>query len=146
MMKKVLFVFIFTLVSASIFTFSDHLTTTAEAKAKCRVSGLNWKGSHPTLKQGLCDLSRALGPVIITNSRKHANCRTRADRTGKRNSWHKYHRGCRAADIRVRGVSPNRVKRWWLNYTAKKPYVGGASIYGSGFVHVDTRTEGARSW
>ena len=122
------------------------LVPVAEAKAKCRVSGLNWKGSHPTLKQGLCDMSRALGLVIITNTKKHQNCRTKADRKGKPNSWHKYHRGCRAADVRINGVSTKRIKRWWLNYTAKKPYLGGASIYGSGFVHVDTRTEGARSW
>ena len=122
------------------------LVPVAEAEAKCRVSGLNWKGSHPTLKQGLCDMSRALGPVIIINTKKHQNCRTKADRKGKPNSWHKYHRGCRAADVRINGVSTKRIKRWWLNYTAKKPYLGGASIYGSGFVHVDTRTEGARSW
>lgn len=127
-------------------SLTPELVSNAEAKAKCRVSGLNWKGSHPTLKQGLCDLSRALGPVRVTNTKKHANCRTRADRTGKRNSWHKYHRGCRAADIRIRGVSGHRIKRWWLRYTAKKPYVGGASVYRSGFVHVDTRTEGVRSW
>jgi len=118
----------------------------AHAKAKCHVSGLNWKGSHPTLKQGLCDMSRALGPIIVINTKKHRNCRTRADRTGKPDSWHKYHKGCRAADIRIRGVSANRIKRWWLNYTAKKSYLGGASIYGSGFVHVDTRTHGARTW
>jgi len=116
------------------------------AEAKCSVSGLNWKGSHPTLKQGLCDMSRALGPIVIINTKKHKNCRTRADPKGKPDSWHKYHKGCRAADIRIRGVSPNRIKRWWLDYTARKPYVGGASIYGSGFVHVDTRTEGARTW
>jgi len=145
-MKKVIFIFSMCVIIASAYSLTTSFTLKAEAKAKCRVSGLNWKGSHPTLKQGLCDLSRALGPVKITNTKKHANCRTRGDRTGKRNSWHKYHRGCRAADIRVRGVSPNRVKRWWLRYTAKKPYLGGASVYGSGFIHVDTRTHGARSW
>ena len=117
-----------------------------EAKPKCRIEGLNWKGSHPTLKQGLCDLSRALGPIIVANSKAHQNCRTRADKKGRPNSWHKYHKGCRAADIRIKGVSLARIKRWWLNYTEKKPYLGGASIYKSGFVHVDTRTEGARTW
>lgn len=144
-MKKLVFA-TFALITVASLTPNVQFTSSAEAKSKCRVSGLNWKGSHPTLKQGLCDLSRALGPVKITNTKKHKNCRTRADRKGKPNSWHKYHRGCRAADIRVRGVSPNRVKRWWLRYTAKKPYLGGASVYGAGFVHVDTRTEGARSW
>ncbi len=128
------------------FLLSDNFINTAEAKAKCRVQGLNWKGSHPTLKQGLCDLSRALGPVRITNTKAHANCRTRNSLTGKRNSWHKYHRGCRAADIRIKGVSAYKVKRWWLRYTDKKSYLGGASVYKSGFIHVDTRTEGARSW
>lgn len=141
-MKNILFL----LIAFSILTLITPFTSKAEAKAKCRVNGLNWKGSHPTLKQGLCDLSRALGPVKIANSRKHANCRTRNDPKGKPNSWHKYHRGCRAADIRIKGVSPYRIKKWWLRYTAKKPYVGGASVYKSGFVHVDTRTEGVRSW
>ena len=145
-MKKTFFIIALLVLTIFFSPLANTFTSKSEAKSKCRVSGLNWKGSHPTLKQGLCDLSRALGPVKITNTRAHANCRTRSDRTGKRNSWHKYHRGCRAADIRVRGASPNRVKRWWLRYTAKKPYVGGASVYGSGFIHVDTRTEGARSW
>lgn len=144
-MKKLIIITALILIT-TLFPSNFQFTSSAEAKAKCRVSGLNWKGSHPTLKQGLCDLSRALGRVIVTNTKKHANCRTRKDRTGKRNSWHKYHRGCRAADIRIRGVSSHRIKRWWLRYTAKKSYVGGASVYRSGFVHVDTRTEGARSW
>lgn len=144
-MKKLILASIIT-ATVAIFTYDSKVVSSANAKAKCKVVGLNWKGSHPTLKQGLCDMSRALGTVTIFNTKKHQNCRTRANRKGKPNSWHKYHRGCRAADIRIRGVSPNRIKKWWLNYTAKKPYLGGASVYGSGFVHVDTRTEGARTW
>lgn len=117
----------------------------AHSKPRCNVVGLNPK-SHPTLKQGLCDLSRALGQVRVTNTRPHKNCRTRSDRTGKPQSWHKYYRGCRAADIRIKGVSPRRIVRWWLRYTNSKPYLGGAHAYRSGFAHVDTRTYGARTW
>ena len=137
---------LFSFVVATVLITTVMPTKKAEAATKCRVSGLNWKGSHPTLKQGLCDLSRALGPVVIANSKAHQNCRTRADKKGKPNSWHKYHKGCRAADVRIKGVSLQKIKRWWLNYTAKKPYLGGASVYKSGFVHLDTRTEGARTW
>lgn len=132
---------------ATTMLFTTHMPIKeAQATTKCRVNGLNWKGSHPTLKQGLCDLSRALDPVIIANSKAHQNCRTRVDKKGKPNSWHKYHKGCRAADVRIKGASLHKIKRWWLSYTTKKPYLGGASVYNSGFVHVDTRTEGARSW
>lgn len=118
----------------------------ANAKRKCNVVGLNPK-SHNTLKQGLCDLSRTFGQVVVTNTRAHRNCRTRNSVIGKSNSWHKYNRGCRAADIRVRGVSPHRVKRWWLKYTGRqKGVLGGAHVYKSGFVHLDTRTSGVRTW
>lgn len=121
-------------------------STTVNSAPRCNVTGLNPK-SHPTLKKGLCALSKALGPVRVTNTRRHKNCRTRNSVIGKRNSWHKYHRGCRAADIRVKGVSPHRVKRWWLRYTKRqKSVLGGAHVYRSGFIHVDTRTSGARTW
>jgi hypothetical protein len=68
-MKKLILTTFATMTIAGYMT-EIKLVPVAEAKAKCRVSGLNWKGSHPTLKQGLCDMSRALGPVIITNTKK----------------------------------------------------------------------------
>ena len=81
----------------------------SEAKARCNVVGkMNWKSSHPKLKKGLCRMSRALGKVTVTSS-----CRTKKKNRGARKSYHLYSRGCKAADVVVKGAGRYRVLAWW---------------------------------
>jgi uncharacterized protein YcbK (DUF882 family) len=45
------------------------------------------------------------------------------------------HIRCRAADIRIAGVSPERLHAWAL----RQPELGGVGRYRSNFIHVDIR-------
>jgi uncharacterized protein YcbK (DUF882 family) len=80
-------------------------------------------------------MSRALGPIEVTSS-----CRTRKANRGASKSYHLYNRGCKAADIVVRGIGKKRVLAWWA-----KNVGGGRGYYcGRRFVHVDVGPN--RTW
>ena len=104
---------------------------------KCRVSGLNWKHADQRLKVGLCKLSRTYGLVQITPS---GSCRTKRGNRGARRSYHLYNRGCKAADLRIKGVAGATILQWWA-----KNIGGGRGYYRCrSFVHVDTGPN--RTW
>ncbi len=113
------------------------------AKPSCRVKDLNWKHSDPKLQEGLCRMSRELGPVQVRGGHgSHKNCRTtRTNRSVKR-SYHLYARGCKAADISIEGVSGKTILNWWA-----ANYGGGRGYYcRRSFVHVDVGPDRTWTW
>lgn len=124
--------------SVSLMLSSCTLTNAHHTKSSntCRITGkiFNWKSSHPKLTKRLCAMSRALGPVEVTSS-----CRTRKRNKSVKNSYHLYARGCKAADVKIKGVSRRRILNYW------KKSGGGTGYYcGRSFVHVDVGP--TRSW
>lgn len=107
-----------------------------KSSSKCNIGGtFNWKHSHPTLKAGLCKLSKRYGHVTVTSS-----CRTTKSNRGAKNSMHLYKNGCRAADVRIKGVGGSEILKWW-----GKNIGGGRGSYSCrNFVHVDTGPN--RTW
>ena len=106
----------------------------AIAASNCNVSGLK-NGTDKILYDGLCKMSKALGPVEVTSS-----CRTRKANRSVKKSYHLYHRGCRAADVVIKGVGKQKILNWWAANVG-----GGRGYYcGRRFVHVDTGDD--RSW
>ena len=107
------------------------------SKRTCKISGLNWKNSDARLKRGLCALSRRYGPVEVSSS-----CRTSRMNRSVKNSYHLYSRGCKAADIRIKGVSGRTILKWW-----GKNMGGGRGYYAcKSFVHVDTGENRTWNW
>lgn len=102
---------------------------------KCNISGLNWKSSNKKLIAGLCALSKRYGAITVTSS-----CRSSRSNRGAKRSYHLYSRGCKAADIRIKGVKGSTILAWW-----GKNIGGGRGFYpGRGFVHVDVGPN--RTW
>jgi len=113
-----------------IFTFSPAQASSSS----CKVTGLN-KSSNAKLNAGLCKMSRALGPIEITSS-----CRTRKANRSVSKSYHLYNRGCKAADVVIKGVERKTILAWWA-----KNMGGGRGYYcGRRFVHVDVGPK--RTW
>ncbi|MEP0943566.1 MAG: D-Ala-D-Ala carboxypeptidase family metallohydrolase [Rhizobiaceae bacterium] len=107
------------------------------SKRNCKISGLNWKNSDARLKRGLCALSRKYGPVEVSSS-----CRTRKQNRSVRKSYHLYSRGCKAADVRIKGVSGRTILKWWGRNMG-----GGRGYYAcKSFVHVDTGENRTWNW
>ena len=104
-------------------------------KGKCNIVGLNWKSSHPRLKDGLCKLSKRYGKIHITSS-----CRSHKHNRGAKHSYHLYSRGCKAADLYIVGVKGSTIRKWW----AKNMGGGRGSYSCRRFVHVDVGTN--RTW
>jgi hypothetical protein len=82
-------------------------------KASCFPHKLNLVLSHIARKTG--------GRPVVTSGHRHG---------GRRGS---YHRKCHAADIRVPGVSVNRI----VAAARTAPGIGGIGTYCNGIVHVD---------
>ncbi len=114
---------------------TPSFTIEAKAASNCRVEGLNIKSSDPKLKAGLCKMSKALGSVEVTSS-----CRTRKANRSVKKSYHLYNRGCKAADVVIKGVGRKTILAWWA-----KNMGGGRGYYCKRrFVHVDVGPD--RSW
>lgn len=112
-------------------------TTTPKKETKsCKIGGrFNWEHSDPALTKNLCRMSRELGPIIVTSS-----CRTRKQNMGVKNSYHLYSRGCKAADLFIKGVKGRTILVWW----ARNVGGGRGSYRCRPFVHVDTGPN--RTW
>ncbi len=82
-------------------------------KAGCFPDRLNLVLAHIARKTG--------GRPVVTSGHRHG---------GRRGS---YHRKCQAADIRVPGVSVNRI----VAAARTAPHIGGIGTYCNGIVHVD---------
>ena len=105
---------------------------------KCRVYGLN-RRADARLRVGLCKLSKRFGAVQIT---PNGSCRTKRGNRGARRSYHLYNRGCKAADLRIKGVAGATILQWWA-----KNIGGGRGYYRCrNFVHVDTGPSRAWVW
>ena len=108
-----------------------------KVSTKCQVYGLNWKHADSKLKSGLCKLSKRFGAVQVT---PNGSCRTRKGNRGARRSYHLYSRGCKAADLRIKGVAGATILKWWARNIG-----GGRGYYRCrSFVHVDTGPN--RTW
>ncbi len=119
---------------ASLLSISPPIATQTQASSSCEVVGLK-QGTNATLRNNLCKMSQELGPVEVTSS-----CRTRKANRSVKRSLHLYHRGCKAADIVIKGVSKQTILNWW-----GKNVGGGRGYYcGRRFVHVDVGEN--RTW
>lgn len=82
-------------------------------------------------------MSKALGAVEITSS-----CRTRKANRSVSKSYHLYNRGCKAADVVIKGVGRKTILAWWA-----KNVGGGRGYYcGRRFVHVDVGPDRTWKW
>ena len=116
---------------------SSHAFVGTAAKRSCNVTGLNWRHSDARLKRGLCALARRYGKVHVTSS-----CRTKKTNRSVKNSYHLHSRGCKAADVRIKGVRGRTILKWW-----GKNIGGGRGYYGCrSFVHVDTGENRTWNW
>lgn len=116
---------------------SSHAFVGAVSKRNCDIVGLNWKHSDARLKRGLCSLARRYGKVYVTSS-----CRTRKTNRGVKRSYHLHSRGCKAADIFIKGVSGKTILKWWARTMG-----GGRGYYACrNFVHVDTGENRTWTW
>ena len=107
------------------------------SKRSCNIVGLNWKHSDAKLKRGLCGLARRYGKVYVTSS-----CRTRKNNMGVKRSYHLHSRGCKAADLYIKGVKSKTILKWWA-----KNIGGGRGYYACrNFVHVDTGENRTWNW
>jgi uncharacterized protein YcbK (DUF882 family) len=99
----------------------------------CRVSGKT-EGLDTILSKRLCGMSRDLGTVtVVSGCRKHGSKRSPK-------SYHKYSRGCKAADVVISGVKQSTIMRYWAGNGG-----GGTGSYRSQrIVHVDVGPN--RSW
>lgn len=95
------------------------------------------RGLNPKLVRNLKTMSAHFGkPVKVTS---HGGCRKRGNRRAP-NSLHKISNGCKAADIRISGISRQKILKYW-----NKKFGGGKGYYcGKSFVHVDIGPN--RSW
>lgn len=101
--------------------------------ANCQISGKT-NGLDAALRNRLCGMSRALGPVTVVSG-----CRKHGSRRSPR-SYHKYSRGCKAADVVISGVKRSAIKRYWAANGG-----GGTGTYrNKRIVHVDVGP--SRSW
>lgn len=104
-------------------------------KRKCYVSGAT-KGLHKSIRYRLCLLSRHFGKTVTVTS----GCRKKGSRSAPK-SWHRRKVGCRAADIRIKGVSKYAIANWHVrNFKS-----GGTGTYTCSPAHIDTRP-GKVSW
>lgn len=111
-------------------------STPVQAREKCSITGVyNFKSSHKSLTKNLCKLSRVFGTVEVTSS-----CRTRKQNRSVKNSYHLYSRGCKAADVQIKGVKGSTILKWW----GKNVGGGRGSYRCRRFVHVDVGP--ARTW
>lgn len=112
--------------------------TKASVIRECSIKGrYNWDSSHPSLTRSLCKLSKRYGTIYVTSS-----CRTTKANRGAKNSYHLYRRGCKAADIYIKGVRGTTILRWWANNVG-----GGRGYYRKrNFVHVDTGPNRTWTW
>ncbi len=100
----------------------------------CNVKGLK-QGTNVELMKNLCLLSQEFGAIRVTGS-----CRTEKANLSVKNSYHLYHRGCKAADIVIEGANKQKILNWWAENVG-----GGRGYYcGKRFVHVDVGEN--RSW
>jgi len=125
---------VLTITFVMLMSISPSIIVEAQANSKCRVEGIK-KGTSATLRNNLCKLSRALGPVEVTSS-----CRTTKANRSVKKSYHLYNRGCKAADVVIAGVGKQKILNWWGENVG-----GGRGYYcGRRFVHVDVGPK--RSW
>lgn len=125
-----------TILTASIIitgvTFAPLNISEADAK-RCNIVGnYNWKRSDKKLTANLCKLTKRFGAVHVNGSH-FGNCRSRKTNKSVKRSYHLFSRGCKAADIWIKGVSGRTILNWWGENVG-----GGRGSYRCRkFVHVD---------
>jgi len=118
---------------------TENAAKTLKQSTRCDIIGLNWKHSDKKLVKGLCLLSQRFGTVYIT---PHGSCRTKKSNKSVKRSFHLYSRGCKAADLIIKGVKGSTILKWWGVRMG-----GGRGFYHCRrFVHVDTGPSRTWSW
>jgi len=109
-------------------------STDAHSKVVGKTGGL-----HPSLRANLSAMSRHFGRTVKVVSGCRMPAHNRKVR-GRARSYHLTTKGCRAADIRIKGVKKTSILRYWGRRVG-----GGRGYYcRRGFVHVDIGPK--RSW